>query len=63
VAHGLPATQFLIGRGIDMTILDDRWDAPPGLGSLRCCERREDGSGRGRMAKIFIRTAEIDDWQ
>ena len=44
------AMQFLIDRGIDMTIRDYRWDAyRRGLGSCRC-ERREDGAVAGRGA-------------
>ena len=38
--------QFLVDRGIDMTIKDYRWNATHGLGAPRR-ERREDGAVAG----------------
>ena len=44
------AMQFLIDRGIDMTILDYRWDATAeGWAAVRC-EGREDGAVDARRA-------------
>jgi len=44
------AMQFLIDRGIDMTIRDYRWEASAvGWAAVRC-ERREDGAMDARGA-------------
>ena len=44
------AMQFLIGRGIDMTIVDNRWGGTAQGWAYYAAERREDGAVAGRGA-------------
>ena len=55
------AMQFLIDRGIDMTIVDYRWGATAqGWAAVRC-EGREDGAVAARGATTLARTPDLPE--